>query len=88
MNCEEALRLLYDIIDQEASAIDTEQVKAHLEKCGDCGDIYKLESSVHKFITMKLQATESPSKLETLKTRIVTSLDEIDCSDMQSRADD
>ncbi|MBU8933204.1 MAG: zf-HC2 domain-containing protein [candidate division Zixibacteria bacterium] len=88
MNCEEALHLLYDIIDQEASVIDTEQVKAHFKKCRDCGDLYKLESSFHKFISMKLQATEPSAKLEVLKARIITNLDEIDCSDFHSGTDD
>ena len=88
MTCEEALRLLYDIIDQEASAIDTEQVKDHLEKCRSCGNIYKLESSIHKFITMKLQAVEPIAKLEVLRSRIITSLDEIDYGGIQPITDD
>ena len=31
MNCQEALDLLYDIIDKEASEIDTQEVKRHLD---------------------------------------------------------
>ena len=88
MNCQEALRLLYDIIDQEASTLDTEQVRAHFEKCRNCGDLYKLESSFHKFITMKLQAVEPPARMEALKARIISSLDEIDCNDMHPGIDE
>ncbi len=81
MNCQEALQLLYDIIDREASTIDSEQVKAHLSHCKDCGDVYQIESAIQEFITMKLKANTPAPKLDVLKTRILKSLGEIDCSD-------
>ncbi len=81
MNCEEAIRLLYDIIDREASSLDSEMVRTHLEKCGDCGDVYKIEKAIQEFISLKLKATEPSPKLDTLKTRILKSLDDVDCSD-------
>ena len=88
MNCEEALRLLYDIIDQEASELDTEQVKAHFENCRDCGDLYKLESSFHKLIAMKLKAAQPLAKVEALRTRIIANLDEIDCNEVHPWSED
>ena len=35
MKCQEALDLLYEIIDKEASEIDTQAVKRHLDYCQD-----------------------------------------------------
>ena len=49
MECQDALDLLHEIIDKEASDIDTAQVKEHLEKCRDCFKKFKVEESVQAF---------------------------------------
>ena len=78
MNCQEALDLLYDIIDKEASDIDTQQVQEHLSHCHDCFEKYKVEGAVHDFIMAKLNTDTSTPRLEILKSRIVARLDSID----------
>ena len=78
MNCQEALDLLYDIIDKEASEIDTKEVQQHLKQCHHCFEVYKLEGAVQEFINEKLKAQKSTPRLDSLKDRIVNRLDEID----------
>ena len=74
MNCQEALDLLYDIIDKEASDIDTQQVQEHLNHCRDCFEKYKVEGAVHDFIKAKLDSDTPGPRLDTLKSRILTRL--------------
>jgi len=78
MNCQEALSLLYDIIDKEASEVDTQKVQEHLSKCRDCFEVYRLEKSIHGFIEAKLGKANSDVELTRLKSKVVTKLDEID----------
>ena len=78
MNCQDALDLLYDIIDREASDIDAQEVKEHLENCRDCFEVYRLEQSVQDFINEKIQNTSDTPKAEELKSKILSRLDEID----------
>lgn len=80
MNCQEALSLLYDIIDKEASEIDARQVEEHLEKCRDCFEKYRLETEIQNFLNEKFKANGSESVQESLRTSILDRLDEIDRS--------
>ncbi len=78
MNCQEALRLLYEIIDKEASEIDAKEVQRHLDRCGHCFAVYRLESAVQGFINQKLKYGNPAASLEALKEKIQLRLDEID----------
>lgn len=78
MNCQEALDLIYDILDKEASEIDTQQVHEHLEKCHHCLERYKLEGEVHAFIREKLSHPHPTTQLNSLRTSILGKLDAID----------
>jgi anti-sigma factor (TIGR02949 family) len=78
MNCEQALRLLYDILDREASEVDVEEVKKHLEHCRDCAHVYQVEGMLNDFIRAKVSEQKSTPHLETLKSKIVASLDTVD----------
>ena len=82
INCHQALALLQDILDKEASEIDEKEVRAHLERCSECFGKFKLQVSIHAFLKEKVKlvnedAKTSP-KLEILKSNILTKLDEID----------
>jgi anti-sigma factor (TIGR02949 family) len=80
MNCQEALKLFYDIIDKEASDIDTEEVKKHLAGCSDCFSKFQLESSVHAFISAKVSdSNDAPARLDDLRAKICSKLDAVDC---------
>lgn len=80
MNCQEALSLLYDILDKEADEIDVAEVKDHISRCSDCGNIYRLEEALQRFLDEKLtvQKNDNPSGLENLKQRVATELDRQD----------
>ena len=81
MNCQDALNLLYDIIDKEASEIDIKQVEEHLSHCHDCSGIYRLESSVNALIRERLSHQDVTPRLDSLKAKILSELDAIDCDD-------
>lgn len=86
MNCQEALSLLYDIIDKESSEIDAKEVKEHLDKCKHCFEAYRLEQSIQNFIDEKLAKDQSPAKLDHLKSKIIQNLDELDtCHSAKSK---
>lgn len=79
MTCQEALSLLYDVIDKEASEIDIEQVESHLSQCRHCADIYKVEQSVNELMKEKLSNHKSTPKLASLQSKVLQQLDELDC---------
>jgi mycothiol system anti-sigma-R factor len=78
MNCQEALDLLYEFIDKETSDIDTQQIQAHLKKCGDCFQKYRLESSIQEFIHAKLADDKPAVSLDRLKSKVFARLDQVD----------
>ena len=78
MNCQEALDLLYDIIEQEASEIDEQQVHEHLKNCSDCSGIYHVEQSVNAFLKAKMSSKNPAPSLDDLKSRIKEQMDCID----------
>ncbi len=78
MNCQDALELLYDIIDKEASEIDAKEVQEHLESCRDCFKIYRIETSVQEFIASRIKGNGPSPQLDSLKDKIIVRLDRID----------
>jgi len=77
MNCEEALKRLYDVIDKEASEIDTRQVEEHLSHCKHCMARYEFESMFKTFVTEKASCEE---KTDHLRSRIMDRIDATDSS--------
>jgi mycothiol system anti-sigma-R factor len=69
MTCQEALRLLYEVVDKEASQIDVEKVREHLNHCRHCLERYEFEEMFRGFI---LEKGSSQIKTEQLKHRILT----------------
>lgn len=78
MNCQEALSLLYEIIDKEASDIDAREVQRHTERCKHCFEVYRLESAIQEFINERLRDGNPFGSLETLRAKVALKLDEID----------
>jgi mycothiol system anti-sigma-R factor len=78
MNCQEALDLLYDIIDKEASDIDVKEVQAHLDECRHCAQVYHVEESIQALIKQKVQNQASEPEVNTLRVRILEQIDDID----------
>ncbi|MFQ5498195.1 MAG: zf-HC2 domain-containing protein [Candidatus Zixiibacteriota bacterium] len=85
MNCQEALNLLYEIIDKEASEVDANQVRAHLDKCRHCFSLYRIEREMDSFIKSKLDGDSSSDvRLEDLRIRVRSKLDQIDAGESGS----
>jgi mycothiol system anti-sigma-R factor len=78
MNCEEALSLLYELIDKEVSEIDEKELRKHLDSCGDCYRKYNIEKNLHEFIQARLHDGPVMDAHSKLKMRIEMKLDEID----------
>jgi mycothiol system anti-sigma-R factor len=78
MNCQEALSLLYDVIDKEASEIDMAQVREHLDRCHDCAGVYKIEQSISRMIIEKARSPETNPHFDALKAKVLRQLDDID----------
>lgn len=77
MNCKEALRLLYEVIDKEAGALDTAEVEKHLKHCRHCMAKFEFEQMFRTFITDKGQ---NPGDNNRLKGKILDKLDELDAA--------
>ncbi len=78
MNCQEALSLLYAIIDKEASDIDVKKVQEHLDHCKECFEVYRIQGAIQEFINEKLKANQPSRSLDTLKSKLLVRLDQID----------
>lgn len=78
MTCAEALELLYDIIDKEASEIDAKKVQEHLRHCSDCSDKYRVAEAFQEFLVERVNNGDTQPKVDKLKARILSQLDEID----------
>lgn len=78
MNCQEALSLLYDVIDKEASEVDVDEVNRHLENCKHCLDRFEFESSLDDFMQARISNREVLPKLDALKSRVNDALDRVD----------
>lgn len=75
MNCRDALRLLYDVVDKEASESDATQVHEHIRNCRHCHNRFELELMFKNCVEQKGQ--DSPECHE-LRQRIIQQLDDID----------
>ena len=80
MNCQDALHLLYDIIDKEASEIDVREVEEHLKLCHHCSGIYRIEGSVQELVRERLKPDNPNPRLAVLQSKILHELDSIDRS--------
>lgn len=85
MNCQDALNLLYDIIDKEASDIDARQVQEHLNKCHHCFEVYRIESSVKELIQERVTHKEPTPRVAELRNKILGQLDSIDAEGGRSK---
>ncbi len=85
MNCQEALNLLYDVIDKEASQIDANEVQKHLDQCQDCLKKFQIEESLQALVKEKLKAALDIPKIDHLKAKVLFQLGQMDASFSQSR---
>ncbi len=85
MNCQEALNLLYEVIDKEASQIDVKEVQKHLDRCQDCLKKFQVEESLQALVNEKLKAASDIPKIDNLKERVLLQLEQIDIVQVASR---
>lgn len=86
MNCQQAQSLLYEVIDNEASLAEVENVKAHLSECSDCQQQFTREQTLHAvMITKCQQAVKADCCADRLKAQISERLNAIDQERTQNR---
>lgn len=73
MNCEEALKKLYDVIDKEADQTDKKEIQKHLEHCRHCMSRYDFEKLFRKFVSEKACINCDSEKL---KAKILERIDQ------------
>lgn len=69
--CSEVLSLVYVYIDDECDAVQGIQITTHLDECGPCAEIVRIERVIKARVKSSCDCTEAP---ETLRTSIVTSI--------------
>ncbi|RKX19740.1 MAG: hypothetical protein DRP51_06865 [Candidatus Zixiibacteriota bacterium] len=73
MNCEEALKRLYDVVDKEADQTDRDEIKKHLEHCQHCMSRFEFEEMFKTFISEKACINCNSDEL---KTKILEKIDQ------------
>ncbi len=84
MNCQEALKLLYEIVDKEASQIDTLEVQKHLDHCQDCLKKFQIEESLQALVKEKLKAVSDLPRIDHLKAKVLLQLEQLDCAQIET----
>jgi len=77
LNCKDALRLLFDVIDRVADQLDIVEVEKHLQKCRHCMARYEFEKTFRTFVTEK---GYNPCDTSKVKQDILRKLDMIDAA--------
>ncbi len=77
MNCREALARLYDYLDSELSTEENQQIKTHLDVCGNCLSKYQLEEDFNKLVKQKVK---SESDVIKLKAKVLAEIEKLDRS--------
>lgn len=73
MNCEKALKKLFEVVDKEVTQGDKKEILEHLNKCRHCMSRYEFEELFKAFISEKA-CVECNS--EKLKTKILERIDQ------------
>jgi mycothiol system anti-sigma-R factor len=69
--CTEVLSLVYIYIDDEIDEVQRVDITTHLDECGPCAEIVRVERVIKARVKGSCGCTEAP---ETLRTSIVTSI--------------
>ena len=72
-DCSEVLHRVYEYLDGEMTADDTEKIKHHLDECGPCLKEYDLDQALKALVKRSCACEEAPVELRTaIMTRITT----------------
>ncbi|MEZ5357572.1 MAG: zf-HC2 domain-containing protein [Candidatus Zixiibacteriota bacterium] len=77
MNCRQALKHLYDVIDKEANEVDVKEVERHLKMCRHCMAQYEFEKAFKAVVQEK---GSNPGDVDKVKDSIMAKLDAIDAA--------
>jgi mycothiol system anti-sigma-R factor len=69
--CTEVLSLVYVYIDNECDEVKSVAVSAHLDECGPCAEIVRVERVIKARVKRSCECAEVP---DTLRASIVTSI--------------
>ncbi len=64
MTCREAVRKLYDYIDNELDNATTEKIKRHLELCRLCCDQFEFERTMKELVHKCCESSKAPAALK------------------------
>ncbi|MCK5126434.1 MAG: zf-HC2 domain-containing protein [candidate division Zixibacteria bacterium] len=77
MNCRQALKHLYEVIDKEANERNVQEVERHLKMCRHCMAQYEFEKMLHTVVRDKGKNEKDVTRV---KQNILDKLDSIDAS--------
>jgi mycothiol system anti-sigma-R factor len=73
MNCEDALKKLFEVVDKEVTQADKEEILKHLEHCRHCMSRFEFEEVFKTFVSDKACIDCDSEKL---KNKILLKLDQ------------
>ena len=72
-DCSEVLHRVYEYLDGEMTATDTQKIRHHLDECAPCLKEYDLDLVVKALVKRSCECEEAPVALRTqIMTRITT----------------
>ncbi|MBD3218978.1 MAG: hypothetical protein GF310_11940 [candidate division Zixibacteria bacterium] len=80
MKCRQALKLLYDFLDNQLDNKSVEEVKEHLSECKHCFETYTFEEHLNKFIKTKCceNSPKHESAVDRLKQQVQHRINQLD----------
>lgn len=64
-DCSEVLHRVYEYLDGEMTADDTQKIKHHLDECGPCLREYDLDQALKALVKRSCACEEAPVELRT-----------------------
>ena len=69
-NCDEALTNLYQYLDREMGAADADRIRAHLDDCSGCLDVFEFEVRLKIVVRERLAEEVPPQFIERLRAAL------------------
>ena len=69
-NCDEALTNLYQYLDREMDSADSDRIRAHLDDCSGCFDIFEFEVRLKVVVRERLSEEVPPQFIERLRAAL------------------
>ena len=61
--CSETIALLFPYLDRELDPVEQAKVRAHLEECGNCSQLFRFEATMLTLVGERLARTTAPAEL-------------------------